>query len=60
VRFGGKAGKTVDVKAGDVVILPAGTGHIALSLRHDGCKGADFIIVDDPLKVQDKDSEGCR
>jgi len=31
VRFGGRNGKIVRVKAGDVVILPAGTGHQAVS-----------------------------
>jgi uncharacterized protein YjlB len=31
VRFGGAKGKTLELKAGDVVILPAGTGHQALS-----------------------------
>jgi uncharacterized protein YjlB len=27
VRFGGKKGKEIDIGVGDVVILPAGTGH---------------------------------
>jgi uncharacterized protein YjlB len=27
VRFGGHKGKEIDIAAGDVVILPAGTGH---------------------------------
>lgn len=35
VRFGGKHGKIIKLKAGDVVILPAGTGHQALSATKD-------------------------
>jgi uncharacterized protein YjlB len=31
VRFGGKKGKEIDVGPGDVVILPAGTGHQLVS-----------------------------
>jgi uncharacterized protein YjlB len=30
VRFGGGKGKIISLKAGDVVVLPAGTGHQAL------------------------------
>jgi len=35
VQFGGPKGKTMMLKAGDVVILPAGTGHRALSTSKD-------------------------
>jgi uncharacterized protein YjlB len=31
VRFGGKEGRTLAVKAGDTIIIPAGTGHQCLS-----------------------------
>jgi uncharacterized protein YjlB len=35
VRFGGDAGKVFDIAAGDVAILPAGTGHQCLSSSRD-------------------------
>jgi uncharacterized protein YjlB len=35
VRFGGKKGRTIYLRTGDVVILPAGTGHEALSATRD-------------------------
>ena len=35
VKFGGAAGKTLKLTAGDVVILPAGTGHQRLSASKD-------------------------
>lgn len=35
VQFGGKRGRTLALKAGDVVILPAGTGHRRLSASDD-------------------------
>jgi uncharacterized protein YjlB len=35
VRFGGATGKRVQLKAGDVVVLPAGTGHQAISASDD-------------------------
>jgi uncharacterized protein YjlB len=41
VQFGGDAGVTVTAKPGDVIVLPAGTGHKKLSSRGDlGVVGA--------------------
>jgi uncharacterized protein YjlB len=38
-EFGGRSGRTLEVKAGDVLVLPAGTGHRALH------KSDDLLIV---------------
>ena len=35
VRFGGDKGKVLEIAAGDVAILPAGTGHQCLSASDD-------------------------
>jgi uncharacterized protein YjlB len=35
VRFGGDNGKELEISAGDVAILPAGTGHQCLAASHD-------------------------
>lgn len=35
VQFGGDKGSTLTVKGGDVVVLPAGTGHRRVSASHD-------------------------
>ena len=35
VRFGGDKGEVLEIAAGDVAILPAGTGHQCLSASHD-------------------------
>jgi uncharacterized protein YjlB len=39
VQFGGSRGRTLTVKAGDVTILPAGTGHQCLSASKD------FLVI---------------
>jgi uncharacterized protein YjlB len=39
VRFGGKKGPIFTLKAGDIVVLPAGTGHQCLSADDD------FLVV---------------
>jgi uncharacterized protein YjlB len=37
VRFGGDRGEAFDIEAGDVAILPAGTGHQRISASDDFC-----------------------
>src|SRR5882757_6376231 len=37
VRFGGDKGKEIAIAAGDVAILPAGTGHQCMSHSRDFC-----------------------
>jgi uncharacterized protein YjlB len=39
VQFGGKRGRTIALKAGDIAILPAGTGHQCLSASRD------FLVI---------------
>lgn len=37
VQFGGDHGKALDIAAGDIAILPAGTGHQLISASEDFC-----------------------
>jgi uncharacterized protein YjlB len=37
VQFGGERGKVLEISAGDVAILPAGTGHQLISASDDFC-----------------------
>lgn len=37
VRFGGDHGQELEIKAGDVAILPAGTGHQCITASRDFC-----------------------
>jgi len=60
-KFGGAKGKTLDLKAGDVVILPAGTGHRRLKASRDllivGAYPANGGEYDEPKPADVRHSE---
>jgi len=63
-QFGGKAGKTISLKAGDVVILPAGTGHRRIEASKDllivGAYPANGGKYDEPKPEEARHQEARR
>ena len=62
LQLGGPGGEKLHVRSGDIIILPAGTGHISLSYSDDFAvvgaypKGAEPDLV----KITDKRPDGVR
>lgn len=62
VRFGGDQGQELEIQAGDVAILPAGTGHQCIKASDDFCVIALQLIAcvfSQPLHTLPNDASGA-
>jgi uncharacterized protein YjlB len=58
VRFGGDRGEALEIAAGDVAIVPAGTGHQCLSASKDFCVVGAYPPGPPMQITQDRSGDG--